>query len=181
MIMEDTANIHGYSIGEIQDTIIDATTGEIVEVRPWEKNVIVTDLAKLLASLLKMHPGYSGILYWAVGSGLAGWDVLNPPAPSAGDTKLVNEIGRKAIPTSAIKFLDASNNVSAIPTNKLLIELTFTEADCNGSWKEFAIIGGNATTTKDSGVLINHKTHAHIGKTSNMIVDRKMRFTFAIS
>lgn len=166
------------SIGELRDIIKDANTGEIIEVHEWEKNIIVKDIGILVACLMKGHPGYSGMLYWAVGSGLGTWDNMNPPLPSADDHKLVNEIGRKAIPSASISFVDANGNVSASPTNRLLITLSFGENDCNGEWREMMIVGGNATSTKDSGVAINHKTHQFIGKTTNVTVDRQIRFTF---
>lgn len=162
-------------IGEVKDTIYHADGR--VEVREF-RNTIVNGIGKLVACLLKAQAGYKGIQYWAVGSGSEGWDNVNPPVALATDTGCTNEIGRKAIPTSAIVFLDTNNNVTATPTNKIQITVTFGENDCNGTWREFAIFGGNATTTRNSGIAINHKTHAILVKTNTMVVERQIRFTF---
>lgn len=162
-------------IGEVRD-VIKYKDGR-VEVREGY-NVVVNDITKLIAALLKQEAGYSGVQYWAVGSGLGGWDDVNPPAPAATGTQLVTEIGRKAIPGTAVKFLDAGDAETPTVTNKLQIKLTFNYADCNGSWREFGIFGGNATGAANSGVLINHKTHGLIVKTDSMEIERTIKFTF---
>ena len=163
------------AIGEFQDVITYAN-GE-VEVRPWQRNVIVKDIGKLVACLFKAQSGYSGVQYWAIGSGLDSWD-NNPVNATENDVKLVKEIGRKAIPAGSIKFIDGNGNVTASVTNRIEISLLFSENDVNGKWREFGIFGGNATGTKDSGIMINHKVHAILTKTNNMTVERKIRFTF---
>lgn len=166
------------TIGEFRD-IIKYDDGTITET-PWSKNTIVDNVCKLIACLFKSQAGYSGIGYWAIGKGLDTWDDENPPAPVKSDTKLVSEIGRKAIPTSAIKFVDINGIVTTDVTNRLLIELTFDKADCIGKWREFSIVGGNATAVADSGIFINHKTHGLITKTDKMTVTRQIRFTFSL-
>lgn len=105
------------------------------------------------------------------------WD-NNPVNATENDVKLVNEIGRKIIPAGSIKFVDGNGNVTTSVTNRIEISLLFSENDVNGKWREFGIFGGNATGTKDSGIMINHKVHDILTKTSNMTVERKIRFTF---
>lgn len=162
-------------IGEVTDTIHHADGR--VEVKEY-RNTIVNSIGKLISCLFKAQAGYSGIQYWAVGSGSDGWDNVNPPVAQVTDVGCTNEIGRKAIPSSNIVFLDNNNSVSQTPTNRIQITLTFGENDCNGVWREFAIFGGNATTTPNSGIAINHKTHAIMVKTNTMVVERQIRFTF---
>lgn len=165
----------GTIIGEFKDTIY--IDGKLAEIREG-RNTIVNSIGKLIACLFKSQAGYTGLGYWAVGSGVDTWDAVNPPVATVTDTGCTNEIGRKAITTSNIKFLDASNLETASITNKIQITVTFTENDCNGVWREFSIFGGNATTTRGSGIPINHKTHGVMVKTSSMVVERQIRFTF---
>lgn len=112
---------------------------------------------------------------------------------SEGKGCLHNEIYRKAITTSkyyendGIHFLDSEGNKSATPTPIIEIQLTF-EADEgleNGNetpWREFSIVGGSgATATFGTGYYMNVKNHACIVKTNDMIVERKIRFTFTNS
>lgn len=166
-------NFQANSKGQFRDIIryADGT----VEVTEWTNNVIVNDVNKAIAYALAQK---GGATYWAVGKGLDSWDNTNPPNPSPTDTKLVSEVGRKQIVANNISFLDSEGKPSEAPTNILLIKVTFTSSDCNGDWREFAIVGGGATATKDSGILINHKTHKLISKDSNMEIERQMKFTF---
>lgn len=163
--------------GEITDIINYVDTG-VVEVREKSFNVVVNDISKLIAALMKGQSGYTGISYWAVGSGLDTWDNSNPPLPNVTDVSLVNEIYRKVIPASAFSFLDSNGNTTTSVTNTIQITLLFTESEANGFLREFALYGGNATATKGSGIIINHKTHGLIYKTNNMTLERIMKFTF---
>ena len=162
-------------IGEFVDTIYHADG--TVEVRE-SHNTIINDIGKLIACLFKGQSGYSRLGYWAVGSGSDSWDNTNPPVAQVTDTGCVNELGRKAIRERDITFIDSSNRPTSSVTNRLQITVTFSENECNGVWREFAIFGGNATATKGSGIAINHKNHAIMVKTNNMVVERQIRFTF---
>lgn len=153
-------------------TYTDGTQEEIEHI-----NTVVNDCSRLIASLMKGQSGYKGITYWAVGAGAGSWDNSNPPEPSIADTKLSNETFRKAISASDITFLDSSDNPTASITNKLQISITFTESEANGELREFGLYGGNATATKDSGIMINRKTHGLIYKTSGMRLERVIRIT----
>lgn len=148
-----------------------------VEVREYY-NTVVNDCSKLIACLMKAQAGYSGISYWAVGSGLSSWSNDNPPAPSVTDTKLTTETYRKAISPSDIKFLDANNAETSSITNKIQIKVTFNENEANGELREFGLFGGNATSTVNSGIMINRKTHGLIYKTSGMKLERTIRIVF---
>ncbi len=150
-----------------------------VEVLPWSKNIIVDAIGILIASLLKEETGYHGVTYWAVGSGNAGWDV-SPVDPTIDETTLTNEIGRKAITASTdIKFLDALNEETLTPTNKIKITLLFGENDCNGTWREFGLFGGNATATANTGLMIDKKHHPVITKSTANTVARELHLVFS--
>ena len=149
-------------------------TQEVIE----HINTVVDDCSRLIASLMKGQAGYKGIAYWAVGAGAGTWDNNNPPKPKVGDTKLLNETFRKAINASDITFLDSSDKPTTSVTNKLQISVTFTETEANGELREFGLFGGKATATRNSGIMINRKTHGLIYKTSGMRLERIIRIVF---
>lgn len=103
---------------------------------------------------------------------------LPRPEATRTDTKLVSEIFRKPIQPSDMTFLDEGNLPTETPTNKIQISVTFEANEAVGSWREFSIFGGNASSSTDSGLAINKKNHPLINKTNEMIVERKIRFTF---
>ena len=160
-------NILNNAKGEFRDIIryADGT----VEVTEWTRNTIVNDCTKAIAYALAQK---GGATYWAIGSGADSWD-SSMPNPNPTDTQLVKEIGRKAIPNSAIKFLTSSGAESSTPTNILQITLVFGAEELNGKWREFAIVGGNATSSANTGILINHKHHGLIHKTNSMEIERQ--------
>lgn len=142
-------------------------------------NLVVTSFLNLVQALLKNETGYSGIQYWAVGSGDEAWD-SSLPQPASTEVKLVAEIGRVAISPTEITFRTPGYEESPTPTNIIQITHTFGTDDCNGVWREFGIFGGNATTAADSGIMINKRNHAIITKTTDMTVERTMRFTLTL-
>jgi hypothetical protein len=164
--------------GEVLDYFI-YPNGNKELIREMDYNVVVNNCSVLIAALMKGHSGYSGATYWAVGSGNEAWPSDTPGSPAATDSQLVTETFRKAIvPATDIVFLDGSNNVSATPTNKIQVTVTFLEEEANGALMEFGIFGGNATGTANSGVMINHKTHPLIYKTNVLQLQRILRLTF---
>ena len=139
-------------------------------------NLVVNSFLNLVMCLLKNQVGYSGIQYWAVGSGATSWDT-NMPTPDIEATRLTSEIGRAPISASDIKFLDSNYDEVSTPTNIIQVSHIFGSNECNGVWREFGIFGGNATTTANSGIMINKRHHSIITKTEEMTVERIMRFT----
>lgn len=152
--------------------------GELVEEIEGH-NLVVNSFLNLVMCLLKHQNGYSGIQYWAVGSGSSSWD-SNNNGPSLNDARLTNEIGRVPISASDISFLNSNNVKVSSPTNIIQIERVFGEEDCNGTWREFAIFGGNATQDSNSGIMINKRHHPIISKTNEMTIQRVMRFTLSL-
>lgn len=178
MVSNDT---HGFNMtGQITDKIFNKN-GELVDTIVGH-NMIVDSFINLVMALMQQKSGYSGIKYWAIGSGDAEWDKLAIiPSPNIGEVKLTNEIGRIEISQSDMTFLNSDGSVSNDPTNILQIKKTFGVNDCNGKWREFAIFGGNATASANSGIMVNKRHHGRIDKTSDMIIERTMKFTLSLS
>lgn len=173
-----TGDLSGVKMtGESIDRIY--KNGVLVEERKGH-NLVVNSFLKLVMCLLKQQSGYSGIQYWAVGSGASTWD-SSTPNPTLDETRLTAEIGRVALSASDLVFLDSSYAVSSTPTNILQISHTFGTTDCNGVWREFGIFGGNATETLNSGIMVNKRHHSVLTKTSDMTVERIMRFTLSLT
>lgn len=160
--------------GHIVDRIYNKD-GELVDTIEGH-NLVVNSFLKLVMALCKGQSGYSGIQYWAIGSGEASWET-SLPSPEINATRLTTELGRVAIPASEIIFLNADLTVASAPTNILQIKHTFGPNDCNGTWREFGLFGGNATGTANSGVMINKRHHGTITKTNEMSIERTMTFT----
>lgn len=174
MTAGDLSGVH--MTGQITDRIF--KNGVLVEERVGH-NLVVNSFLNLVMCLLKQQNGYSGIQYWAVGSGAEAWD-SNMPTPDISATRLTAELGRVPISAGEISFLDTNYNMVTTPTNILQIKHTFGASDCNGVWREFGIFGGNATDSANSGIMINKRHHAVITKTEEMTIERIMRFTLSL-
>lgn len=168
------ANCGIHMTGHIVDRIFDKNGNLIDTIEGY--NLVVNSFLKMVMALAKGESGYSGISYWAVGSGDDSWD-SNTPDPEINATRLTAEIGRVAIAPSEIKFLTAENIESDSPTNIIQIKHTFASSDCNGKWREFGLFGGNATADANSGIMINKRHHGIITKTADMSIERTMTFT----
>lgn len=164
--------------GYIKDTIHHLDSGE-VEVREGH-NLVVTSFTKLVMSIIGRTTGFTGLKYWAVGKGSEAWDE-NPTQPISSETRLTNEIGRKEIPVSAFKFLDADGEEVSEPTNRLQVTLSFNSTECNGEWREFGLFGGDATSSINTGIMMNKRHHAVITKTKDMVIERVMIFTLNLA
>lgn len=155
--------------------IIRYSDGRVVET-DWSHNLIVSSALNLITALLANVGGVSGIQYWAVGSGYQSWDSAMPN-PSLSAKTLTTEIGRKAISSDNIRFIDSEGLPSETPTNKIEVSCFFGADDCNGLWREFGIFGGDATTKQNSGILIDKKHHPLITKNNEMTIERTIVFT----
>ena len=49
------------------------------------------------------------------------------------------------------------------------------------SWDSNSIFGGDASSTANSGIMMNKRHHAVITKTSDMTIERVMKFTLGLS
>lgn len=174
MLAGDNHQVH--MTGESIDRIF--KNGKLIE-EVVSHNLVVNSFLNLVMCLLKNQVNYTGLQYWAVGSGASSWD-SNMPTPDVSATRLTSEIGRVALSSSDFAFLNSDYEVSNTPTNILQVSHIFEESDCNGVWREFGLFGGNATSTLNSGIMINKRHHAIITKTEDMTIERIMRFTLSL-
>lgn len=164
--------------GEFWVRLFDAKTGRIVEERHGN-NIIVNTASVLIARLLKdNHEPDAGISYLAVGTGESGWNLQNPPQPTNTQTKLENEIARKAFTTNDVSFVDPdTGDPTTVPTNVVDFTATFAETEAVGPLVEMGLFGGDATDQVDSGTEINYRTFPVINKTSSMTLTIIFRIT----
>ena len=165
---------------EIEDNFI-FPDGTKKLARPIDHNIVVKDAGKLIACLMKGQTGYRGITYYACGSGLDTWGDYTPPAASETDTRLTNEIFRKAITASDITFIDENNATSSVPTNRIQVKVVFNETDFGGATvtlREIGLFGGDASSSSNTGIMLNHKNHQKIIKTNELKLERTVRITF---
>jgi hypothetical protein len=132
---------------------------------------------------MKGEPGFSGILYWAVGEGEAAWDSLMP-SPTANHRELSNEVARKALSAGEIVFLDENNEAVEEPTPRLQIGTTFTPEDLGGegprSLREFGLFGGDAAESANSGWMIDYVIHPRIQLSEGMTLTRNLHLIFGV-
>ncbi len=167
--------------------------GQVV-VTPWYDNQIQNDATLVVAGLFSRRGedpdvfpagwnGYTGISYMAVGEGLVGWDVV-PPVQDPADSTLTTEFYRKSIGFSELGFVDlglppGSPHVFG-PTRKIQATCTFLPAEGNGPLREFALFGGLADGTTDSGHMINWVVHPLINKDATLVLTRTVEIEFLL-
>lgn len=170
----------GFS-GKFHD-VLRAADGRVVWDRGWQKNVIVADARRLLATFLHgTAPAAVGIKGVRVGTGLPQWDSPpGTPAPSPNQTALVTpiytmEVGA-TLPAGSelrIEYLEqASDNTTTTPTNRLQIYARFgpniPPAGAPVTLREFGLVG----SLSGSDVLINYRTHQAIAKDPTSTLER---------
>ena len=174
-------NCSGYCF----DRITNVVTGEVFE-EGHDFNTIVDSIGKLAAARFRGGTDFQGLQMWAIGSGASSWDARwdsnLPPSTDSLATRLVNEIGRLPLSIagqdSYMTYVDQNGAPTESLTNRLKVMRRFGRNDVNGEWREFALFGGNADETRGSGIMINHRIHRIMTKTSDMTVDRFIIFTF---
>ena len=140
-------------------------------------NVIVNTASILIARLLKdSSEPTSGISNLAVGSGNAGWDLFDPPAPSTSQTVLENELYRKKIDLTTFVH-PVTGEPTTVPTNIVDYAVTFGESEAVGPIVEMGLFGGEATAQSNTGTMINWRTFPVINKTSTMTLTIIFRIT----
>jgi len=147
----------------------------MIEATPWSSNLIVNDASELVAALFKGQANYGGIQYVVVGQGESSWDTSGVPTETVTQTRMVSELGRVA-PT--ITFIDSSNADTLTVTNRISVAGSFGPTQANGSWREWGIVGGTATSTANSGLLIDYYTHSVATKENTETLVRRVRMTF---
>jgi|WetSurMetagenome_2_1015567.scaffolds.fasta_scaffold690765_1 hypothetical protein len=164
--------------GEYRIVLKEACTGRILEERVGH-NIIVNGASVLIARLLKDNTEpTAGISYLAVGTGGIGWNLQNPPQPTTTQTRLNNEIARKAFTTEDVTFIDPDTGDPVLtPTNVVDYTITFAETEAVGPLVEMGLFGGDATDLTDSGTEINYRTMPVINKSNSMTLTITFRIT----
>jgi len=152
--------------------------GRVVEQRTGS-NIIVNSASVLIARLLKdNHEPNGGITYLAVGTGASGWNLQNPPQPTTSQTKLENEIARKAFTTEDVTFVDPdTGDPTEVPTNVVDFTATFGETEAVGPLVEMGLFGGDATDMVDSGTEVNYRTFPVLNKGNSYTMSITFRIT----
>lgn len=133
-------------------------------------NVVVKSASVLIARLLKdSKEPMGGIGYFAVGTGGAGWDLQDPPAPTINQTKLESELARKAIGPINTSFVDPDTGEHTVtPTNIVDFSASFSNSEAVGPLTEMALFGGDATAALNTGTMLNYRTFPVLNKTTAM-------------
>ncbi|MCC6310983.1 MAG: hypothetical protein IT345_08720 [Trueperaceae bacterium] len=152
----------------------------LVAATPLRENLIVGTLPVLLAGLMaNEHTFAGGILFHAIGEGLAEWDTGAVGKPDFAQTRLVAEHHRKA-PDSITYLDDAGQPVDPV-TPTLLVKTTFDydDAGANGRFiREQGLFGGTATEAKDSGLMVDAINHPAIWKDETIRLVRFIQLMF---
>ena len=164
--------------GEFHIVCRDARTGRVIEERRGH-NIIVNTASILIARLLKdSREPDGGITYLAVGTGAVGWNLQNPPQPTASQTKLYSEIARKAFTTEDVTFIDPeTGDATTVPTGVVDFTMTFAETEAVGPWVEMGLFGGDASDLRDSGTEVNFRTFPVLNKGNSMVMTITFRIT----
>lgn len=156
--------------------------GHILWHSRWRNNRIVAECGRLNAALMKGQPNIAGILYWAVGTGNENWDE-NLPSTGSGAKQLTNEIKRLPAAPGKIVYLNGAGNPTGAITNRLQVTAEFTREDFEQEHtprlREFGLFGGNATTSPNSGFMIDHVIHPRIDMHPDLKLTRSLRLNFA--
>jgi len=142
-----------------------------------KSNIIVNTASILIARLLKDNTEPTkGISYLAVGSGASGWNPFDPPAPTTSQTLLESEFERKAIELTTFVNPE-TGEPTTVDTNIVDYSVTFGEAEAVGPIMEMSLFGGDATSERNTGTMVNWRTFPVINKTNSMTLTIIFRIT----
>ena len=171
----------GKQVGQWRDTVRhkDGT----VEVGDWHYNQIQVDSQRLIMAFLKesavgVPATFGGLQYLALGEGAASWD-LSAPTQDTEDQTLTSELARIQIDAADMFYLDDVGAVSLTPTRRLKVSAVIPFS-ISGDLREFALFGGDATSTVDTGFMFNWIVHPRIEKTNTQEILREVIFTGAV-
>jgi hypothetical protein len=170
-----TAGLYGVYHDVLRDR-----DGRIVWDRGWSKNTIVADCRRLLAGFMRGAPAALGIRGLMVGAGNPIWDTTSTPAPSPGQTALVDPTPFTFNLTSAqISYLNPGTGaVSPTPTERIQIVASLGPGIPPGpnpiTLREFGLVGQLGAAT----VLINYVTHPAIVKDPTSTLERTIWLVF---
>jgi hypothetical protein len=168
--MEETFNLIRDVKGEYTDEIVRYNEqGEIVEtlVTPLKSNIITLPISTLMAGLIQgTYLGNNS--YWAVGTGTQ--------SSSASLTNLVAEYSRQKV---TIQFVDQTNSVSAVPTNRIVMATNWAKGALGTvTLSEFGIFSGTNANVASGGLMMDYVPHAPISLDLTTALSRKIYFQF---
>ena len=170
LVEEDTRHLQG-------ELILKAYDGGKLVYEHRQSNIIVNICSTLIARLLKdpSEPA-GGITYLAVGSGNPSWDLFDPPAPTTSQILLENEYYRKQIDLSTFVHPETGEPTTT-KVNIVDYVVTFGEAEAVGPMVELSLFGGDATSERNTGTMVNWRTIPVINKTATMTLTVIFRIT----
>jgi len=161
----------------------DLSRQEVIEAPDLHKKNIIVDVASELiaewaftGTITLVSEHVPGILTLAVGTGDVGWDLQNPPAPTANQTLLESELTRKTFASKT--YVDSIGDPTATRTNVVDFTTTYLEAEAVGPLVEMGLFGGTGATSTNGGLMLNFTTFAVINKPSTSQLTIIYRLTF---
>lgn len=154
-------------------------------------NIIVDVCSNLIASwaftgtVATVGNHIKGIMTLAVGTGVIGWDLQNPPAETAAQSLLNVELARN--PFASKTYVTVGGLPSATRTNIIDLTTTYLEAEAVGPLVEMGLFGGNYhnddgtgpdSTATNGGTMINFKTFKVINKSNTSKLTVVWRLSF---
>ena len=170
--------------GIYRDRLLDAEGGRVFD-SGWRSNMIVMRCRVLIAGLLKDDASESplGIQSLKLGRGNPSWDTRPPAAPDPDTMTQLFEQTPYVIPRSALtlRYLNASNEISNDPTNRLEIIATLGPGEPSGQnvpspypLREFGLFG----KLNNTDYMIDYIRHPLIEKDSAVTLERRVQLIF---
>lgn len=147
----------------------------------WQKNVIVIDCRRLLASFMRGAPGTAGITGMRVGRGDPNWDTAGIPAPAETQAALVDNTGFFELPLQPanIDFLvPTAPTTTGTPSNRLQVRAVLPAGQ--PPWTPMATLRefGLVATLGTQKTLVNYRTHPAISKDAQSTLERTIWLNF---
>lgn len=167
--------------GDVRAEIKNIETGKVTKYN-LGKNIIVTVASELMAELMRgvigdaIRPQVDGIRTLAVGTGGVGWDLQAPPAETAAQTQLENELYRKEF--DSVNYIDTLGSITGTRTNIIDLTTVYGTSEANGALVEMGLFGGTNSTTANQGTQVNYFTMPVINKDSSSVLTIVWRLTF---
>jgi len=105
-----------------------------------------------------------------------GWDLQNPPAETAAQTQLENELYRKEFDT--VNYIDGTGAVTATRTNVIDLTTVFDTSEANGALVEMGLFGGTDSLMTTFGTMLNYFTMPVINKDNSASLTIVWRISF---
>ncbi|MFN7997436.1 MAG: PASTA domain-containing protein [Bryobacteraceae bacterium] len=122
----------------------------------------------LIGRLLAGAREHRGLAIWAVGSGDPSWDQALPAA-SVETRGLLHETWRQPLRASDIAWDPASAT--------LTVTTTLNASAPAGTFREWAIFGGDASCLANSGLLFSYRNHPALAYPANSTLLRQWKFS----